>query len=490
MALYHLTVNQIKRSAGQSAIAAAAYRAGERLYSDYYGEYSDYTHKGGVICSEIILPPHAPPEYQDRATLWNTVEQVEKHPKAQLAYSFDVALQNELSMEENIGLAKEFVRRCLVDRGMIADLTIHAPDKEDVGIPNPHFHVMTIMRPLNPDGTWGQKQRREYVLDDAGNRVLDEAGKPIFNAVPTTDWGSPETLEEWRETWCRMVNEKFAEKGLDVRIDHRSYVRQGLDLIPTVHEGPTVRQMEAKGIRTDKGELNRWIKATNRLMLDIKKKIKSLFGWIAEVKEELSKPKTPSLADLLISYYEGRNAGAWSQKAKGKNLKEFSEAVNYLIENKLLSLEALEARLSAVSAEFDALSGAMKSKSARMKELRELIRQGENYKRLKPVYDELNGIKWKKQREKFETAHDADLRLFYTARRILKDKLDGKPVTLPAWKQEYNRLQAEYAELSPQYKPLREDLLKMRRVQHCIDRALEQRQTQEPSRKKHDMEIG
>ena len=490
MALFHFTVTQTKRSKGQSAIASAAYRSGEKLYSEYYGEYSDYTRKGGVICSEIILPSHAPPEYQDRAILWNTVEQVEKHPKAQLAYSFDIALQNELSMEENIGLAKEFVRRCLVDRGMIADLAIHAPDKEDVGIPNPHFHVMTIMRPLNPDGTWGQKQRREYVLDDAGNRVLDEAGKPIFNAIPTTDWGSPETLEEWRETWCRMVNEKFAEKGLDVRIDHRSYVRQGLDLIPTVHEGPTVRQMEAKGIRTDKGELNRWIKATNRLMLDIKKKIKSLFGWIAEVKEELSKPKMPSLADLLISYYQDRNAGAWSQRVKSKNLKEFSEAVNYLIENKLLSLEALETRLSAVSAEFDALSGAMKSKSARMKELQELIRQGENYKRLKPVYDQLNGIKWKKQREKFETAHDADLRLFYTARRILKERLDGKPVTLPAWKREYNRLQAEYAELSPQYKPLREDLLKMRRVQHCVDRALEQRQTQEPPRKKHDMEIG
>ena len=76
-------------------------------------------------------------------------------------------------------------------------------------------------------------------------------------------------------------------------------------------------------------------------MLDIKKKIKSLFGWISEVKEELSKPKTPSLADLLISYYQDRNAGAWSQKAKGKNLKEFAEAVNYLMENKLLTLEAV-----------------------------------------------------------------------------------------------------------------------------------------------------
>nr|WP_287715490.1 MobQ family relaxase [Blautia sp.] len=429
MALYHFSVDQIKRSEGQSAVAAAAYRAGEQLYSDYYGEDNDYTRKGGVICSEIFLPPHAPPEYQDRATLWNTVEMVEKHPKAQLAYSFDITLQNELSLEENIELAREFVQKYLVSKGMIADLAIHDPDKGEGGI--------------------------------------------LFNAVPTTDWGRPETLEAWREAWCRMVNEKFEEKGLDVRIDHRSYVRQGLDLIPTVHEGPTVRKMEAKGIRTDKGDLNRWIRATNRLMLDIKKKINALFGWIAEVKEELSKPKTPSLADLLIAYYEDRNAGAYSQRIRGKNLKEFSETVNYLMENKILSLHELESRLSAVSAEFDALSGSMKEKSARMKELQELIRQGENYKRLKPVYDELNGIKWKKQREKFETDHDADLRLFYTARRILKENLGGRPVPLNAWKQEYDRLKREYAELSPQYKPLREDLMKMRRVQYHVDRVLE-----------------
>lgn len=177
MALYHLTVSQIRRSAGQSAIAAAAYRAGECLYSDYYGEYSDYTRKGGVICSEILLPPHAPLEYQDRATLWNTVEQVEKHKKAQLAYSFDIALQNELSMEENIALAREFVQRCLVDKGMVADFAVHAPDKEDGGIPNPHFHVMTTMRPINPDGTWGQKQRRECVC-----KALKY--KPFFAPTP------------------------------------------------------------------------------------------------------------------------------------------------------------------------------------------------------------------------------------------------------------------------------------------------------------------
>ena len=97
IALYHFHVTQIKRSAGQSAIASAAYRSGEKLHSVYYGEDSDYTRKGGVICSEILLPSHAPPSYSDRETLWNAVEKVERGKKAQLAYSFDIALQNELS---------------------------------------------------------------------------------------------------------------------------------------------------------------------------------------------------------------------------------------------------------------------------------------------------------------------------------------------------------------------------------------------------------
>ena len=93
IALFHFHVTQIKRSAGQSAVAAAAYRSGEKLHSEYYGEDSDYTRKGGVVCAEMLLPTHAPPEYADREILWNAVEKVERGKNAQLAYSFDVALQ-------------------------------------------------------------------------------------------------------------------------------------------------------------------------------------------------------------------------------------------------------------------------------------------------------------------------------------------------------------------------------------------------------------
>ena len=160
-------MTQIKRSAGQSAVAAAAYRSGEKLHSEYYGEDSDYTKKGGVICSEILLPSHAPPEYADRETLWNAVEKVEKSAKAQLAYSFDIALQNEFSVEENIDLARQFLLDNFVSRGMVVDFAIHQPDKEDGGILNPHFHVIgtkpgTMYSTPSPPPTGAARKRWKY----------------------------------------------------------------------------------------------------------------------------------------------------------------------------------------------------------------------------------------------------------------------------------------------------------------------------------------
>ena len=370
MALFHFTVTQTKRSKGQSAIASAAYRSGEKLYSEYYGEYSDYTRKRGVICSDILLPPHAPKEYADRQTLWNAVEKAERGKNAQLAYSFEISLQNEFSLEENIALAREFLFREFVSRGMTVDVSFHEKECEDGGTPNPHFHFLCPIRPMEQDGTWGIKQRREYVLDEEGNRIRDANGKYVFNAVPTTDWGSPETLEHWREAWAEMCNAKFAEKGLDVRIDHRSYERQGVDLLPTIHEGATVRAMEKKGIRTEKGEFNRWIKATNAVIKDIRKKISLLFDWITEIKAELAKPQTPDLVSLLNDYYTQRKAGAYSQKGKISNLKEMNETYNYLRANGIYTLEDLESRLQSRRTTVDGLKTTMDSQNARMKAIR------------------------------------------------------------------------------------------------------------------------
>ena len=489
MALFHLHVTQVRRSEGQSVVASAAYRAGEKLYSEYYGEVNDFTNKGDVVCTDILLPPQAPAEYRDRTTLWNAVEKAERGKKAQLAYSFDIALQNEFSLEENVALARQFVSEQLVGRGMVADFAIHQPDKEDGGITNPHFHVLCPIRPIEESGKWGFKQRRVYRLDEDGNRIMGEDGKPLFDAVPTTDWGSPETLEHWREVWAAMVNAKFEEKGLACRIDYRSYERQGLDILPTVHEGVAVRQMEAKGISTDKGDWNRWVKAARKMLSDLRKKIAGLTDWIKAVKDELSKPQAPTLAALLTGYYEGRNAGAWSRNARIGNLKSFAEVVNYLTENDLLTLEDLEACLALRNEQTEAVNDSLKAMSARKKEVADLLHLVDLYRETKPIYDKWKAIKWKGQREKFELEHEGELRTFHMARRKLdKHRSPEDKIPVQAWRQELAEIQQKYPAEYERYKPLRDDLKKLRQVKSCVDTAMrQQEQTRQKRREtEHD----
>ena len=471
MAIFHFTVTQTKRSKGQSAIASAAYRSGEKLYSEYYGEYSDYTRKGGVICSDILLPPHVPKEYADRQTLWNAVEKAERGKTAQLAYSFEISLQNEFSLEENIALARKFLLEQFVSRGMTVDVSFHEKEHEDGGTPNPHFHFLCPIRPIEQDGTWGIKQRREYVLDEDGNRIRDQNGKYVFNAVPTTDWGSPETLEHWRQTWAEMCNAKFAEKGLDVRIDHRSYERQGVDLLPTIHEGATVRAMEKKGIRTEKGEFNRMIKATNALIREIKKKITSLMGWIADMKAELAKPQTPDLVSLLNAYYTQRKAGAYSQKGKISNLKEMNETFNYLRANGIYTLEDLESRVNEHSSTTESLKKTLDEQTARMKAIKQLYDYSATFQSLKPVYDGLQKIKFEKPRAKYKAEHADELKMFYTARRKLTEEFPDGKVDMKKLSAEYDRLEQEHSTTYGEFKTVRDDLHRLWKVKSCVDTA-------------------
>ena len=451
-------------------MASAAYRAGEKLHSEYYGEDSDYSRKGGVICSEILLPSHAPPEYADRETLWNAVEKAERGKKAQLAYSFDIALQNEFSMQENIALARQFLLENFVSRGMVVDFSVHSPDKEDGGISNPHFHVMCPIRPIESDGSWGNKQRREYVLDEHGERVLDEAGNGnyVFNAVSTTDWGKPETLETWRQGWAETCNAKFAEKGLDCRIDHRSYERQGIEQIPTIHEGPSVRAMEAKGIRTDKGDLNRWIRKTNAMLREAKQKIAALIGWMKDVKAELSNPQPPTLNDLLALHCANRNKGAYSNKAKNANLQRYAEAFSFLQSKNLYTVDDLENTLHAMQNKIDTLKKSASAKQSRIKELDELFRMAQYYVDGKPVADKLRSIRFEKSRQKYKSEHDDTLRTFYMAERKMKPYFKDGKLPITAWRREREQLEQEYRNIQSDLSPLHADAKKLWAIHYSI----------------------
>jgi len=238
MGLYHLKVKIISRGSGRSAVGSAAYRSATRAVAyrsggnmrDKGGIVHDYRYKTGVAHSEIILPEGAPPEYADRQTLWNAVDTSEKRKDARLAREVVVALQRDFELAEQIALLREFIQENFVDKGMIADLNIH-----DKGDGNPHAHIMLTTRHVTPEG-FGKKNR---------------------------DWDKRENLLVWRKNWADINNRMFAEKGLDGRIDHRSYKARGIDREPTIHMGHEATALERKGVKTERGNYNREIQRRN-----------------------------------------------------------------------------------------------------------------------------------------------------------------------------------------------------------------------------------
>ena len=197
----HIPVSIIKRSAGRSAVAAAAYRSGTKLTNEWDGMTHDYTRKGGIVHAEIMLPAYAPPEFADRSILWNSVEQIEKARDSQLAREIEAALPRELSREQQLALVRSYVKDNFVDKGMCADFAIH-----DKGTGNPHVHIMLTLRPLKENGQWGAKCRKAYDLDENGQRIPDGKGGWKNHREDTTDWNDKGNVEIWRAAWAACTN--------------------------------------------------------------------------------------------------------------------------------------------------------------------------------------------------------------------------------------------------------------------------------------------
>jgi len=228
MAIYHLHVKVIGRKSGSSAVASAAYRSGSRLRDKRLDRSHDFSGKRGVVHSEVMLPENAPQAWSDRERLWNDVEAFEVRKDAQLAREVEFAIPREMSERQGIELARDFVQRAFVDRGMIADLNVHWDVGED-GMPKPHAHVMLTMRAVDENG-FGQKVR---------------------------DWNRTEMLGRWRECWAELANERLAELDNDARIDHRSLGAQGIALEPQSQIGAPAKRIEDSGIEGEGSEADR-----------------------------------------------------------------------------------------------------------------------------------------------------------------------------------------------------------------------------------------
>ncbi|MEF2603096.1 MAG: MobQ family relaxase [Christensenellales bacterium] len=494
--MYHCSIKIISRGNGKSAVAAAAYRSGEKITNEWDGMIHDYTRKRGIVHSEILLPPNAPPDFQDRGTLWNSVEQIEKACNSQLARELEVALPIELSREEQVRIVRAYCSSQFVSRGMCADFNIH-----DTGSGNPHAHILLTMRPMDERGKWLPKSKKEYVLDESGERIRLPSGNFKTRKVDLVDWNSQENAEVWRKAWADLANDFLERNNRPERIDHRSYERQGIDQIPTVHIGVAASQMEKKGIATERGELNRSIKAANRLLRDIKAQIGKLKEWLLDVfkaKESLRteppQPKSPNLSTLLFRYLDiqkaksGKYSQSWQQQHTADELKAISKAVNLLSEKGIYTLEELDAALSAVHDKASEIRSAMKPREARIKQLQKLIEQAQNFQKTQPIHDEYKQIRWKGKQEKFAEAHRADLAVWDAANRYLRVNLPDTKLTPKAWQTELAALttenEAEYAKLKAQ----REEVAELQKVRRYVDTALKADAPQKTKTKHHDID--
>jgi hypothetical protein len=220
MAIYHLSVKTVSRSAGRSATAAAAYRAGVELVCKSTGVIHDYRRKGGVVSATIFLPKDAPDWAADRTQLWNGAEASEKRKNSTVAREFEVALPSELDAVQREQLAHEFAQELVARHGFAADVAIHEPGHEGDDR-NHHAHILVTTRRLDAAG-FGAKTRE-----------LDEK--------------KSKEVEGWRERWAELTNRALEQAGQGVRVDHRSLEAQGIARLPTVHLGPTATAIERRG---------------------------------------------------------------------------------------------------------------------------------------------------------------------------------------------------------------------------------------------------
>ena len=278
----HNEITIVQRSQRQSAVAAAAYQSGEKLFCEYDQQVKHYPEKRGIVHNEILLPANAPQKYADRNTLWNAAEAVEKQWNSQLARRWVLTIPREIPPDQYAVLVREFCEQQFVSKGMIADFAIHDPHPPGH---NPHAHVMLTMRAMDEHGKWLPKSRKVYDLDENGERIKLPSGRWKSHKEDTVDWNDQKYCEIWRHEWEVIQNRYLEANDRPERVDLRSYARQGLDIIPTVHEGAAVRQMEKRGIQTNIGNLNREIRAANRLMKSIRQLIQNLKGWITELKK-------------------------------------------------------------------------------------------------------------------------------------------------------------------------------------------------------------
>ncbi len=416
MAIYHMEAKVITRGTGRTACGAAAYMSCSRIYNDYDGIQHDYTCKGGLVWEHVFLPPMAPAEWNDRATLWNAVEAAEKTKDNRLAREFIVALPVELDRAVWTEILTGFITENFVADGMCADVSIHRPKGRDHD--NPHAHILLTVRPLDEKGAWQYKTEKEYLCvrsgeergftaaefktaqaegwekqyqyktgrkkeymapSEAEKRGLERASKypkatkfgrqnPI-----SARWNSEEELRRWRAAWADAVNRALERSGVEQRIDHRSHAERGLDVKPTVHEGYKARKLEKAGFVSDRCELNRQIRADNALITQLKNTVKALMSAVVTTLADLALAMERLRQHIILLRYHRscvrkRRAEANDYLSKAEPMYQSYSDLTREIKEKVVERKALKQELAALPVLSVFRRGELKKRIAQLSE--------------------------------------------------------------------------------------------------------------------------
>lgn len=286
MAIYHFSIKNIGRSNGRSAVAAAAYRSGEKLVDSVYGKEQDYTKKTGIEYKNIYVPSHANENLLDRQTLWNEVEKSELKKNgdlkttARLAKEFEIAFPHEVDADTRKRMLDELAQTLVKNHNVIVDAVIHAPHtKSGSDERNYHAHIMFTTRSINEQGELGKKARE--FNDDGKNLTL-----------------------AYRELWANMVNRELEQIGTQERVSHLSYSDLKYDLEPTVHEGSKITQLRRQGIDTEISLKNDAIKARNAEKIAHEQIIKGLDQEIIATNSVITDLKRSQLNEINQDHTE------------------------------------------------------------------------------------------------------------------------------------------------------------------------------------------
>lgn len=492
----HTHVDIVSRSKGHSVIAKAAYNARDKLRDEYYVKVHDYSKKDDLVFSKIFLPEHIPKEFSDREYLWNSVEKIEKSKNSQLARNLLFTLPRELNEQDRIKLISEFIEENFTSKGMIADCNIHNPMASD-NEEQPHAHILLTLREIDERGNWKPKSRKEYILDEKGEKIKLKSGNYKSRKVNLNDWNEPDKAKEWRENFSKKANEYLAKNNIDKRIDPRTFEEQGREELPQVHLGTKSYQMEKKGIQTERGNHNRKIIALNNEFKKLKEEIAEISSWILSlvnmVKDFLkgfSKEKqeeynlTPDLFNVysyLETYYK-------IQKELSKNLsydsrmrkehfdsKKYVNALSYMSSNNLKTIIDIQFKKDEVAEKLKENKGKIADCNKQIKNIETLIKQAEIMKEHKIVYDRYKGADnsilskiARASKEEYYNSHKEEIDKYIRAKSILKKLSGSEKIETKKWEKEKAALQTDINHLTFNQKFIKEEITQINHIKYVV----------------------